>query len=67
MPILVLAGMFSPEHFEECLDFNTVIKLEHILYPTPIVLIECQNSREMPTRPGGGLGRTPCVQLGSLP
>jgi hypothetical protein len=32
--------MFSLEHLEERLGLDTVVALEHLLDPTPIVLIE---------------------------
>jgi hypothetical protein len=38
--MLVFAGVFSLENLEERLGLDTVVALEHILDPTPIVLIE---------------------------
>jgi len=40
LAILVLAGMFSLEHLEERLGLDTVIVLENLLGPTPIVWIQ---------------------------
>jgi hypothetical protein len=40
LPILVFAGVFSLENLEERLGLHTVVALEYLLDPTPIVLIE---------------------------
>jgi hypothetical protein len=40
LPILVFAGSFTLEGFEQCFGFETWVSLEKILDPMPIVFIE---------------------------